>query len=41
MSTPEATVPAGSSGFTERMLDGIERHLCETGGTSTIFFAGE
>lgn len=25
----------------ELMLDGIERHLCETGGTSTIFFAGE
>ena len=25
----------------ELMLDGIERHLCETGGTPTIFFAGE
>ena len=25
MSAPEATVPADSSGFTERMLDGIER----------------
>ena len=25
----------------ELMLDGIERHLCATGGTSTIFFAGE